>query len=154
MTSAKDLLAYCGFYCGDCLGHTGVIAEAAEAFRAVLETYEFDRTAEAIFPTQLKDYGKLHEMLTFMTGLRCPKVCRDREGESVFCEVRSCCRSKGFFACHQCSDFEICEKLKALHGGLHYAASLKNLRAIRQMGLEAWIKHGKRHCYWDEKDDR
>lgn len=61
------MLAYCGIYCGDCLGYTGVIADAAKDFLA-----------------------------------------------------------------HSC---------------------VKNLRAIKKMGLDAWIRRGKRHCYWDKEDD-
>ena len=29
---------------------------------------------------------------------------------------------------------------------------MKNLKAIREMGLEAWIIRGKRYCYWGEID--
>lgn len=64
MKARKELLAYCGFYCGDCLGCTGVIAEAATTFAG------------------------------------------------------SC---------------------------------VKNLKAIRDMGLEAWLAAGPRHCYWLEE---
>ena len=39
MKARKDLLAYCGFYCGDCLGYTGVIADAADNLTQVLEKY-------------------------------------------------------------------------------------------------------------------
>jgi hypothetical protein len=35
-------------------------------------------------------------------------------------------------------------------GGLHTDSNLKNLRAINEMGLEAWTTEGKRHSYWDE----
>ena len=68
----KDLLAYCGFYCGDCLGYTGVIADAARDFMKVLEKYEFDRTAKCVFPEELEDYDTFYEALGFMTGLYAP----------------------------------------------------------------------------------
>ena len=44
MKARKDLLAYCGLYCGDCLGYTGVIADAAKNLMMVLKKYKFDRT--------------------------------------------------------------------------------------------------------------
>ena len=149
MEEKKRLLAYCGFYCGDCLGYTGVIAEAAESFLAVLDRYRFDRTAECVFPQELGDYGRFHETLRFMAGLRCPGICRDGDQDAASRQVRVCCRDKGFFACYECDRFEACAKLKSLHQGLHADASLRNLRAVREMGLEAWLAEGTRHCYWD-----
>jgi hypothetical protein len=35
-------------------------------------------------------------------------------------------------------------------GGLHTDSNLRNLRAINEMGLEAWITEGKRHSCCDE----
>ncbi len=147
----KELLAYCGIYCGDCLGYTGVIADAAEDFKGVLEKYEFEKSAKAIFPDQLKDYDKIFDKIVFITGLRCPMVCRARTDDNVDCEIRKCCRSKGFFACYKCDDFKNCEKLKVMKG-LHYEAMIKNLKEIKEMGFEEWIKQGKAHHYWDKED--
>ena len=153
MKGEKDLLAYCGFYCGDCLGYKGVIADSAREFMTVLENHKFDRTAECVFPKELKDYARFREMLQFMIGLRCPKICRDGEDDETSCEVRRCCRERGFHACYECDNFKICEKLKSLHKGLHYDSCVKNLKAIKEMGLETWIDRGKRYCYWNEADD-
>jgi hypothetical protein len=154
MEEKKRLLAYCGFYCGDCLGYTGVIADAAGEFKAVLERYRFDLTAENVFPEELKDYDAFREALGFMTGLRCTKTCREGEYDATSCEVRRCCRERGLYACHECDDFENCDKLRTVFGGLHADSCLKNLRAIREMGLEDWVTNGKRHHYWDEAGDR
>jgi hypothetical protein len=147
----EEMLAYCGFYCGDCLGHTGVIAEAAKDFKMVLEKYKFERTAKCIFPDQLKEYDRFFAELLFMTHLKCPFICRVRK-EDISCEVRRCCISKGFYACYDCDDFEGCDKLKALMDGLHYNSIIKNLKAIKTMGLKEWIRKGKKHHYWDRED--
>jgi len=149
MNDRKNLLAYCGFYCGDCLGYTGVIAAAATDFKLVLEKYQFKQTAQSIFPEQLKDYDHFFEILGFITGLKCPMTCRERPNSSVACPVRQCCIEHGFVTCADCNDFEECEQLKSLMEGLHYEASLKNLKAIKTMGLENWLNAGKRHHYWD-----
>lgn len=152
MKDRTELLAYCGFYCGDCLGHTGVIADASKDFKKVLDKYQFDRTAKCILPDQLKDYDRFYEIVEFMTGLKCPMTCREREDSNVACEVRKCCLDNGYYACHECNNFETCEKLKSLMHGLHYDASIKNLKAIRAMGLEGWIAKGIKYHYWDETD--
>lgn len=152
MKERKELLAYCGSYCGDCLGYTGVIADAAGDFMMVLEKYKFDRTAKCVFPEELKNYDTFYEVLGFMTGLKCTQICRESEDSSTSCKVRNCCRERGFYACYECDDFEVCDKLMSFMGGLHADSCLKNLKAIKEMGLEAGIIKGKRHCYWDEVD--
>ncbi len=152
---SENLLAFCGFYCSDCLGYSGTIADAAGALVEVLKKYQFDRTAECMFPQELQDYDKLSEMLRFMSGLRCPTICREREPDRSpsGCQVKNCCLDKGFYACYECEDFEGCDKLKSLHGGLHYDSSIKNMKAIREMGLEAWLVRDQRNVYWNESDD-
>jgi len=42
----------------------------------------------------------------------------------------------------------------SLHKGLHTDACVRNMKAIREMGLEAWLTSGKRHTYWGEVVDR
>lgn len=154
MREKTALLAYCGFYCGDCLGYTGVIADAAQDMMEVLKTYKFERTAECVFPEQLGKYAQFREMLEFMTELRCAGVCRveEQDGSPSGCEVKNCCRERGYYACHECGEFEACGKLVSVHKGLHYDPCIKNMRAIREMGLEAWIDGGPRLCYWLEAD--
>lgn len=154
MQEEKGLLAYCGFHCGDCLGYTGVIADAAQNLMQVLERYKFKRTAESVFSDRLRDYDEFCEMLRFMTGLRCAGICRqgEQERDPSSCAVKNCCIERGLYACYECDDFETCDKLSTLHGGLHAASCARNMRAIREMGLEAWLAEGKRYCYWNEDD--
>jgi hypothetical protein len=154
MKDQRDLLGYCGFYCGDCLGYTGVIAGAAKNLMDVLEQYKFRRTAECIFPQDLEDYDNLCRMLRFMGGLHCPGRCRTPEQDRPRsgCPVRTCCAERGFYACYECRDFETCDTLASLHAGLHTQSCLRNLRAIREVGLGAWLAGGKKHHYWDNDE--
>lgn len=154
MKEPKDLLGYCGFYCGDCLGYSGVIADAAKSLIDVLEKYDFRRTATSLFPEDLEAFDSLCEMLRFMAGLRCAGICRmpSRDLPRSSCEVRDCCQRKEYYSCHECDDFERCSKLASLHRGLHTDSCLKNLKAMREIGLDAWLSGGKRHHYWDKED--
>jgi hypothetical protein len=142
-------LGYCGLYCGDCLGRTGVIADAAREFFDVLDEYEFEKTATSVFPVKLSGYDDLIDMLMFMENLRCNRFCREFDGGESQCIVRECCVESGYFACNSCEGFEDCEKLQSVLGRLHLEACLKNLRAINEMGLEKWLAEGKKHHYWD-----
>jgi len=143
MSEALELVAPCGLYCGDCAGYSGEIADKAQALLEVLERYRFHRTARSLFAKQLADYDRTHEDIRFMAGLRCSKVCRLRgEGETP-CAIRKCCLDRGYFACHECAEFEGCEKLKTLEGA-HGDACIRNLVAMRDMGVEAWMRSGQR----------
>ena len=152
MKERKDLLAYCGLYCGDCAGYSGETGNTAKNLMKVLEKYKFDRTAKCLFSEKLGDNDKFCEMLGFMTGLKCEKICREREDSGTSCKIRKCCRDRGFYACYEFDDFEICDKLESLEG-LHGDSCVKNLKAIKEMGLEAWIIRGKRLWFGSEADD-
>ena len=119
----------------------------------VLEGYKFDQTAKCVFNKELKDYDRLLETLKFMSVLKCPKPCRDRKDTVASCPIRECCIERGFYACYECDELEACDKLNSFMKGLHAEANLKNLKAIKEMGLDVWIRKGKRYHYWDEEDD-
>ncbi|MCP4231741.1 MAG: DUF3795 domain-containing protein [bacterium] len=145
----KNLLAYCGLYCGDCAGHTGVIADAAEALKKATDEYKFDRAARELFPDELVDYDKFAEMLGFIAGLRCAVPCRDKAEGETECAIRKCCIERGYFACNECAEFAGCDKfdrMTALHGD----SCARNLAAINETGLEEWLKSGKRYWFGDE----
>ncbi len=150
MNGEAELVTYCGIYCGDCLGYTGVIAEAADEFLDVLDKYKFYMTAKNVFPGKLGNYDRLIDMLMFMAELKCHKTCRERTEDEASCVVRNCCKTRGLYACHECSEFEHCMTLTSVLGGLNLGACLLNLREMKDMGLEAWLRRGTRHHYWDE----
>ena len=149
MMAEKKYLGYCGLYCGDCLGMTGVIAEAAKNFLNVLDKYEFEKTAFSVFPSKLSGYDDLIDMLMFMENLHCTRFCREFDGGESQCIVRECCVEHGYITCNSCEDFEICEKLEQVLGGLHLEACRKNLREINKIGLNKWLIEGRKHHYWD-----
>lgn len=145
----KNLLAFCGLYCGDCAGHTGAIADAAENLKRISGEYKFERTAGEIFAEELPDYDKFAEKLTFITGLRCSPSCRDKaEGETT-CAIRKCCKERGYFACNECAEFTNCDKFTGLNA-LHGDSCARNLTAINETGLEEWLTKGKRYWFGDE----
>jgi hypothetical protein len=143
MNEKTDLLGCCGLYCGDCAGYSGEIAQRTRDLVEVMERYRFELTAKHLFPEKLGEYDKLREMLGFMTELTCPAVCRQREDGSTSCEIRKCCRGRGFYACHECDDFETCGTLKSTEP-LHGDSCVANLRAIKEMGPDAWVADGRR----------
>ena len=147
MTEEKDLVAYCGLYCGDCFAHQGKIADLARDLRKELRQAKFDRQAEAMsdisFFEVLKKYSECYEVLGALVKFRCKKACRGGGGPP-FCKIRKCCQRKSIEGCWQCDEFESCEKLDFLKP-VHEEAHLKDLRILKKQGTDAFIQ-GKR--YW------
>ena len=148
----KKLLAYCGLYCGDCAGYGGEIAKAAGNLKKVLTRFKFSRTAKSLFREKLKEYDKFSEMLNFITELKCKRICRERKDYETDCEIRKCCIDMGYYACYECDSFEQCEKLKTLED-LHGDSCVVNLKAIKDMGIEKWVKKGKRYWFGSDVDN-
>lgn len=148
MTEDKNLIAYCGLYCGDCFGYQGKVADLARDLRKELRQARFDKTAEFLsampFFATFKNYGQCYEVLGALVKFRCKNTCKGGGGPP-FCKMRQCCQKKGIEGCWQCDEFETCEKLDFLkpnHGDAH----LKNLKILKKQGLDAFIQ-GKRYWY-------
>ena len=147
MAGNKDLIAYCGLYCGECTGYKGKVADLARDLRKELRTAKFAKTAEALaavpFFAVFKNYDQCYEVLGALVKFRCKKSCRGGGGPP-FCEMRKCCQKKGIEGCWECGEFETCGKLdflKPVHGDAH----IKNLRTLKKKGVDAFLAGTK---YW------
>jgi len=147
MTEEKELVAYCGLYCGDCFIYKGKIADLARDLRKELRQAKFNRQAESMstvsFFKSFKDYRQCYEVLGAMVRFRCKNACRGGGGPP-YCKIRKCCQKKNIEGCWQCDEFETCEKLDFLNP-VHGDAHLRNLRKLKKQGVNAFIE-GKR--FW------
>jgi len=77
----KNLIAYCGLYCGDCFAHKGKIADLARDLRKELRQAKFDKTAESLsaisFFKVFENYGQCYEVLGMLVKFRCKNACGD-----------------------------------------------------------------------------
>jgi hypothetical protein len=148
MAKTQDLIGYCGLYCGDCPGHTGIVANLAADLRKELRRYRLDKMADMLakvpFFKEFKNYDQCYGLLGTMTKMRCKKRCKGAGGPPE-CKVRTCARRKKLDGCWQCADFPACEKLKFLEPH-HGVAHLNNLRKLKRHGSAAFVK-GKRYWY-------
>ena len=83
----KDLMAPCGLYCGAC-GVYIATRDKNEKFRQVMGNL----------------YGTKPEETVCM-GCMQPEPPKEIYGYCKICTIRNCVRSKGFYSCHQCSDW-------------------------------------------------
>jgi len=142
----KNLIAYCGLYCGECFSYIGKVADLARDLRKELRQARFDKLAEGIPFKEFRQYKECYEVLGAMVKLRCKSACKGGGG-NPFCKIRKCCQKKEIEGCWECDDFETCEKLdflKVNHGDAH----IKNLRIIKKKGIDEFLK-GK--TYWYSK---
>ncbi len=140
--------AYCGLYCGDCSFGLGTIPNMARDLRKALRDARFDRIAEVIPFPEFKKYDDCYEVLGAMVKLRC-KGCRGGF-RSSFCDIAKCAQKNGYEGCWKCGDFAVCGKLESLET-VHGDAHLKNLRAIKKSGVDAWAESGRRRWYSAKK---
>jgi len=140
----KDLIAYCGLYCGDCPNHKGEIADLARDLRKKLREAKFDRVAGGLskFFKEFQHYDQCYQTLGGMVKLRCKRTCRAGGGPPS-CKMRNCCQKKGIEGCWECDDFETCDKLNFLEP-VHKDAHVKNLRILKKHGVDEFLA-GKRH---------
>ena len=145
MSENADLIAYCGLYCGDCIGHKGEVADLARDLRKKLREAKFEKVARELsaFFKEFNSYEQCYEVLGALVKFRCKRGCRGGGGPP-FCKMRKCCQKKGIQGCWECAEFETCEKLDFLKP-IHADAHIKNLRKLRKEGVESFIT-GKR--YW------
>ncbi len=144
----EKLIAYCGLYCGDCIGYRQKAADLARDLRKELRETKFEKTAESLasipFFAKYKNYKQCYEVLGELVKMRCKKACKG-DGGPPFCKIRKCCQKKGIEGCWECDEFETCKKLDFLkpnHGDGH----LMNLRKISKKGIKEFLK-GKKIWY-------
>jgi len=164
----KNLIAYCGLYCGECPVYEGKIADLARELRKEFRKAKSKEIAQSIlnfFKEEDKtgfaetekgkkalkvfeDYPICYEVLGAFAKMRCKKICKDGGGP-LSCKVRKCCVKKDIEGCWQCDEFETCEKfglLKIAHGDGH----IKNLRKLKKKGVDEFIQ-GKKYWYSEIK---
>ncbi len=146
MLEDRNLVAYCGLFCGDCYRYKGKVAGLARDLRKELRQEKFNNTAEKMsenaFFAVFKDYRKCYEVLGEIVKLRCKRTCQG--GGPPVCKIRECCRMKNIEGCWQCDESETCQKLDFLKP-FHEDAYLKNLKILKNAGIDSFI-NGKR--YW------
>ena len=145
MGEDKDLVAYCGLYCGNCINRKGEIADLARNFRKKLREAKFDRVSQELskYFKEFKHYKECYEVLGAMVRLRCKNACKGGGGPP-FCKIRKCCQKKAYEGCWECEEFETCKKLdflKPIHGDAH----IKNMKKIKKQGIIKFLE-GKK--YW------
>lgn len=120
----KNLVTYCGLYCGLC-GVRARIPQRAAALRESL------RVAEKEGP---EPFRRVLAELAAPPGNRC---CRAGTCDNTgHCGIRKCAVAKGVFACPLCSEYP-CKRIATL--GRNEPTLVHDGQRLKEIGLEAWI---------------
>ncbi len=135
-----SLIGYCGLYCGDCFNYKGEIADLARDLRERLRKAKFGLASQGLtkYFKDFQNYDECYQVLGAMARLRCKRGCRNGGGNPS-CKVRICCQKKSIVGCWECEEFDTCSRpdfLKPIHGD----ANLRNLRTIRKLGVDNFLK--------------
>lgn len=144
----KDLTAYCGLYCGDCIRYQSKSSDLANQLLNELNSQRFSDYAKVKrnYVKEFGDYGLLIPLLQTISGLKCETPCRlGGDGCGGSCEVIRCIKEKSYEGCWECSDFESCNTLDFLKP-IHGDGPVENLRKIKEFGIDSWAKHREK-CY-------
>lgn len=146
------MVGYCGLYCGACGIYQGKIEQAVENLRKVIGAYGFDKMMPELakWEPSLKHYSEFEGVMAGLVKLfgGCP-ACTDGGGNPE-CQIRNCCKPKGYTTCAECADMETCKNL------LQYNWAKNGLRKIKTMGIDKWTAEMKRkvaagYCSLDER---
>jgi len=136
LRSPKELVGYCGLYCGACGIYQGRIKLAVENLRKVIGAYELDKIASELanWDPAFKNYAEFEKVLDGFVRFfgECSGCAAD--GGDPNCVIRKCCRQKNYATCAECIEMNTCEKLR------HLAGSLENLKHIKAAGIDNWTK--------------
>jgi hypothetical protein len=120
MTSALDLIATCGLYCGACSFKLAVDENNRAHVRATPARYDKAKEAEL-------------------------EACPGCRGEATACgadpcKIRACARERELAHCGLCAKFP-CSVLSAFanDGVPHHGETLGNLKRLREVGEAAWF---------------
>ena len=123
---SKELIAYCGLYCGAC---------------SLKVAYESNNNEHVIRMPPQYDHLK-NTPVVFCPGCRLDNQCGD-------CDMRDCAISRDIDYCSLCGDFP-CEKLVRFNsdGKPHHTEAISNLSSLREIGEAKWLElqHEKWSC--------
>lgn len=148
----KELTAYCGLHCADCIHFRNRHSKLAEQLKAELEKADFQSYAsvKSPFGSEFQHYDSFIEVLEALIRHSCTEGCRVGGGCSKEpCPVIACCREKGYEGCWECSALESCEKLDFLKPRCGDAV-MHNLKEIRERGFDGWSRRRSPFYNWQK----
>lgn len=126
-----ELVAYCGLYCGACDIYQKRISKAGNELKKVLDAYNFKSIAKQV--PGMGNYEAFEGVLNILIGFFGQCQSCNKGGGNPTCEIRICCKEKGYKTCAECPSVP-CEKVKKMK-------TSEYLQEIKKSGLEKWARN-------------
>jgi len=143
MNDQSSLVGYCGLYCGACAIYQQIIKKRAMQLLEVLNAYQFQGIAEEAkkWSPKLAYYQEFEDVLTSLMEMfgECPGCLKG--GGPPVCEIRNCCKQKGFSTCAEC-DLMPCKKIEPQIQS--YQGHLDQLLKIKETSIDKWTEEMER----------
>ena len=144
----KDLTGYCGLYCGDCIRYKCRASHLADELLREISEKHFVEYAniKKMHAKEFENFESFIDQLKAISKIRCEIPCGSGgDGCGGTCEFIECVNAKGFEGCWDCDDIESRDKFDFL-SPFHGDAPIKNLRKIKELGMDNWAK-AREKCY-------
>lgn len=144
----KDLTAYCGLYCGDCVRYQSKASDLSDELLNEIEKKHLSDYANVkqTHTKEFENFDTLIVTLKAISKLKCELPCRlGGDGCGGSCEFIQCVKDKSIDGCWECKEFETCSKydfLKPFHG----EGPINNLRLIKKHNINNWASYRDK-CY-------
>jgi hypothetical protein len=127
----RQLVGYCGIYCGLCDQHTR-IPDRATALAESLHKADFEEWGHSL--SGFQEFWSLLNQLKEVEDDRC---CRTGKCGAPFCAARKCAIERQVEVCPHCQDYP-CERLRAFAKG--EPLLLADGQRMVEIGLDAWVE--------------
>lgn len=149
----KELTAYCGLFCGDCIRYTCTASDLALQLLNELRKIKFEHYVQVKQKSvkELESYEEMVSALEAICKLKCDIPCRlGGNGCAQPCEIVKCVQLKGIEGCWECKYFEACDKFEFLRS-FHGSTPQNNIKKIKKYGLDKWAAHRESIYLWSER---
>jgi hypothetical protein len=140
MYEPKNIVGYCGVYCGTCAGSQFNRTKQNLA-RELKRLVDVHRDGDWI-PNVIRtfDFVEFRKGLEFYTEMSCPgcRFLEVTEGED-WCERRKCATGKGVHTCFECDEIETCEPMTYIRETYPFVLD-RYFRIFREKGLEGVLE--------------
>mgnify|MGYP006303762563 CR=1 FL=1 len=152
-----DLIAFCGYYCADCMLFNSRIAKLAEQLGDEIDRSGFDRyfavksaCADPLIEDveSFNDYQVFKKMLDVLVRQTCHTPCRSGgDGCGEECPIKRCVLERGLQGCWECGDYESCDKTDFV---VPFWGDIlrQNIELIKTHGLETWLEYRPAGYIW------
>jgi hypothetical protein len=148
----RELTAYCGLFCGDCIRYKSKASDLASQLLDELGKTKFENYVKVKQRSvkELKTYKETISTLEVIRKLKCDIPCRlGGDGCAQPCKVANCTHLKGIEGCWECKEFEVCDNFEFLRP-FHGNTPQNNIKKIRNYGLDKWAAHREGMYTWSE----